>query len=815
MNKYLVFLSVLLISSATFAQKSNGSFIPKNGKISGSIIDKSLSQGLEFASVAAVNLGDSSIKGGSLTNRKGYYQITDLAPGKYIIRATFLGFSSVDSKPYIISPKDWEISADEIVLIPKTEMLEAVDVTAQKTFVQNGIDRKVYNVGQVATATGGSASDVLTQIPSVDVDIDGNVSLRGSGNVTILVDGRPSTISGGSRAEILKQLPSESIENIEVITNPSAKYDPDGMSGIINIVLKKNKREGINGGISAGVGTWEKANFSANIARRNDKFNIYSNYSFRHSDRPGGGISHREIYSNDTTFILDQTDESKRFSDNHSIKAGADFFISPKNTIGFSGGINLRDSKSEEEINYLEKNNFGFEGIPYSRSGEENSTDKTYDFNVNYSRDYAQPNRKLTANVSLSKGDEYETAAFGNYVDDESVANSFQQNIQDNSNTVAIGQIDYIHPLGKDQKFEIGLKASDRTVDNDFYSESQDSNSTSFSPDTNLINRFIYGEKILASYGILTTRLGPLGLQVGLRAEQAFTNSELITTKEQFPNDYFSFFPSGHLNYKLDDKNQYQISYSRRINRPSLRSLNPFTDYDDPQNIRVGNPDLDPEYTNAYEFSYGLYSDDITFTSSVYYRRTTDVITRFRRIREDGVSVLTYENLTSATNYGIELIAMKQFFKWWQTNTSLNLYENLVDASNVETDLNTRGFAYSGKMQNSFTINRKWDMQLTGNYRSGRPFAQGGMKAMYNIDIAVKRTLMKNKATLSFNVRDVFNTRRFSYFSEGTDFYQEGTRFWQSRVAQLSFSWRFGKTERQSRRGGSNGNGGGGGDFDM
>lgn len=814
MKKHLVAICILLISAAAFAQQSSNNSMPKNGKISGSIVDQSTGTGLEFASVAAVNLGDSSIKGGSLTNKKGYYQITDLTPGKYIIRATFLGYTSIDSKPYIISPKDWEITADEINLAPKTELLDAVDVTAQQTFVQNGIDRKVYNVGQVATADGGNASDVLAQIPSIDVDIDGNVSLRGSGNVTILVDGRPSTISGGSRAEILKQLPAGSIENIEVITNPSAKYDPDGMSGIINIVLKKNKREGINGGITAGVGTWEKANFSANLARRNDRFNIYSNYSFNHSDRPGGGLSHREIYSNDTTYILDQTDDSKRFSDNHSLKAGADFFITPKTTIGFSGGVNFRDSRSEEETNYIESDNFGYEGAPYSRKGEENGTDKNYDFNVNYSRDYAQPNRKLTADISLSKGVEYETAAFGNY-NDSDFAHSFQQNIQDNNNTVVIGQIDYIHPLGKDRKFEVGFKTSDRTVDNDFFSESQDSTASSFSPDTNLINRFIFGEQIFATYGILTTRVGPLGLQVGLRAEQALTNSELVTTKEMYPNDYFSLFPSGHLTYKVDDKNQYQLSYSRRINRPSLRSLNPFTDYDDPQNIRVGNPALRAEYTDAYEASYGLYSSEITFTSSVYYRRTHDVITRFRRIREDGVSVLSYENLTSATNYGVELIAMKQFFSWWQTNTSVNLYENLVDASNVETDLNTRGFAYSGKIQNSFTINRNWDMQLTGNYRSGRPFAQGGMKAMYNIDFAVKRTLLKNKGTLSFNVRDVFNTRRFSFYSEGPDFYQEGTRFWQSRVAQLSFSWRFGKTERQSRRGGSYEGGGGGGDFEM
>jgi len=770
--------------------------MPKIGKIKGEVIDKSKNLPVEFATISLFTKKDTAIIGGTIADDKGAFVIQDLPFGRYFIKVNFIGYKEKIIDSVFIRPNNTEVNLGKILLAENSEILNTVEVSAEKGNMQIGIDRKVFNVDKSIVSQGGNANDVLQQIPSVNVDMDGNVSLRGSGNVTVLIDGKPSSITGSSRQAILQQIPASSIESIEVITNPSAKYDPDGMAGIINIVMKKNKLTGFNAGIVIGVGTRDKYNASANASYRTKKINIYANYGYRLDNRFGNGYSIRKNLLADTTFTLKETSSSNKRNISHNIKTGLEYYINDKNTIGASVLYNTGNEYSPQKLLFEEfdENNLFVGG--YSRDVTDNGSSGNIDYSIDYRKQFSKPKQELvfTGTLSDSKGKKISNYNQYNYLLIYApLGNSpLNQLIETtDKNKITVIQLDYTNPFKNQSKLETGLKTTLRTIDNDFYSQSFNYSENILKDDSLLNNHFIYNEQVYAAYTTYAGKFKGIGFQIGARAEQTLTESKLITTNEKYNRNYFSFFPSAHFSYKLKKEQELQLSYSRRINRPGIRSLNPFKDYTNPYNIHYGNPFLKPEYIDAYEFNYMKYFKKSVFTSSIYYRQTNDVMMRYKIIGDSTISYVTHINLNTSTSYGVEVIVKADILKWWNITASANIFRNVINAKNVEADLQNENFSYNAKLISNTRVWKNMDIQLAANYTGPWATAQGIAIPTFVIDMGIKKEIFKN-ATLSINVNDITDARRFGINSNVDNFEFEMSRKRESRVLMATFSYNFG-----------------------
>jgi iron complex outermembrane recepter protein len=826
LKKYLFLFSFCFFSTLLLSQNKPfpaGENAPTIGKVKGTILDNKTKQPVAFATIALYKQKDSTLATGVVASDKGIFELSELAYGRYVMKVNFIGYKQLIIDTVSIRPRNPEINFGNIVLYSSSEQLNEVEVSAAKSTMQMGIDKKIFNVEKNIVSAGGSATDVLQSIPSVSVDIDGNISLRGSGNVTVLIDGKPSSITGTSKAAILQQIPASSIESIELITNPSAKYDPDGMSGIINIVTKKNKLNGFNGGVSIGAGTNDKYNASANISYRNSKVNVYANYGFRSNNKTGYGSVYRQNTLPDTTFFLRQQSNSLNKSLSHNAKAGADFYLNDKNTVGFSASYSPANESSRQVIQYNNADYHDVNLASYAR--DVNTLEKTagFDYDLNYRKTFLKPKQELIidAAYSDSKGSANEKYAERDYtlLFDPRNTTPFKQNTATNTtNNVMSAQVDYVQPLKKQMKWELGGKTTLKKNSSDFKSNSFNYVNNEFILDNNLSNHFIYTENIYAAYSTFSGALKNFGYQLGLRAEEANTISFLQTTNEKFTYNYFNLFPSVHLSQKLKKEQELQISYSRRINRPNTKSLNPFKDYADPYNIRYGNPYLKPEYINSYELGYMKYMKKGVLTATAYYRQTDGVQQRYKIIADSTTSYITFINLNKSQSSGLELIVKTDLTKWWNITASANGFQTIIDGSNVQADLQNENLSYLFKVLSNMRVLKNMDIQVIANYTGPTVTLQGTIKPVFTIDLGFKKDIFKN-ASLSLNITDITDARKMQIIvNNDPTFYQEMNRKRESRIATLTFSYRFGKTVEGKRvRSDKQGGGGfeGGGDMGM
>lgn len=828
---FFIFSFTILSQNGQYPNAENA---PSIGKIKGSIVDNKTKQPVQFATISLYKFKDSSLVTGVVASDKGVFELSSLSFGRYFMKVKFIGYKQIVIDTIAIRPRSPEVTIGTIKLQSNSEQLSEVEVSSEKSTIQLGIDRKIFNVEKSIVSEGGSATDVLQSIPSVSVDIDGNVSLRGSGNVTVLVDGKPSGITGSSRAAILQQIPASSIESIELITNPSAKYDPDGMSGIINVVLKKNKLSGFNGSVSVGIGTNDKYNedfninkynSSINLSYRNSKLNAYINYGFRSNTRAGSGKSNRYTFFTDTSFYLNQKIESINKNVSHNVKGGIDFFLNDKNTLGFSVLYNAGTESSTQTTNYSEANNFNVLSGEYTRNANTSDASVSMDYNMNYRKIFSKPKQELTfdGTYSAASSEDVENYAERDYLLKYASKNAtpFKQNTTTKGiNSITNIQLDYVQPLKNQMKWEAGAKTTLRNIQNDFISQTYNYASSMFVADTNLNNNFKYSENIYAVYATFSGTIKKFGYQVGLRGEAANTLSTLVTTQEKFSNDYLNLFPTIHLSEKFNKEQELQISYSRRVNRPNTRTLNPFKDYSDPYNVRVGNPYLKPEYINSYELSYVKYWTKSVLTATAYYRQTNGIIQRIKTVTDSTLSFTSFVNLNSSTSYGFELISKNDLTKWWNITTSANVFETKIDGNNVQADLQNNNFSYMLKFLSNMHILKNMDIQFTANYMGPTATAQGEVQGMFTMDIGMKKEIFKN-ATLSLNVNDITNSRRMKMKASDANFTQTMERRRESRVITVTFAYRFGKLSDQTKKNrmdkSNNGGGfdGGGGDMGM
>ncbi|MFH0894241.1 MAG: TonB-dependent receptor [Bacteroidota bacterium] len=835
----IALLSLLIIPTTLFGQGDNHGGRPGGpmqqgppiGKLHGTVLDASTEKPVEFATVALYRRKDSALVTGGTTNAKGKFDIENLPFGRYKVKINFIGYKMHIIDTLTISPKNPDVTLAVVKLKSGISDLNQVEITGEKNMMQVGIDRKVFNVEKSLITQGGSATDVLKTVPAIDVDIDGNVSLRGSGNVTILIDGKPSAmLSGGSTA--LEQIPASSIENIEVISNPSSKYDPEGMSGIININLKKNKLQGLNGNIQLGTGTTtmndgafvlgKKYNGSISLNYRKKWFNVYTTYSYRNNYMPGSGISNRTSWINDTASYLNQNSFNFHENYSHMIKGGFDFYLNDRTTLGITGVYSMRP-ETENDSNLYKYSDYNYDITSlYSRNTIGKSEGNNYDLQANFRHSFKKPQQYLSADAYFSTGDDNETGeSFQYYYNPDFTLLSIEPYKQNTttyykSYNTSI-QADYSQPTAKG-KFETGFKSQLRHTDTDFKSETWNAEDSLWYSDLLLNNRFKMDEQINATYGTLQHTIKRLGFLLGLRLEQTYRYSELLNTQDKYKTNYFSYFPSVHISYSLgkqkdslkrksESSQELQLSYSRRINRPNTHTLNPFTDYSDPLNQRTGNPNLEPEYINSGEVGYLKRWDKVTLTSSIFYKYTTNMITRYRYFIKNNettetvsdTSIIMPINANSATSYGMEFIFSMQPKEWWNLSGNFSFFNNAIEGG-VDAVLSNSNSSWSAKLTSNMKLPKGIDLQFMGNYRGPLATLQGIFDPGWSVDGAVKKDFFKNKLSVGLRCSDIFNTRKFRMKFENETYQQDITRRRESRVVFLTLTWKFGKPDKNAMK---------------
>lgn len=840
-KSYLFFLLTLLPLFSTQAQHPSTKGI---GTINGVIQDSMTKEALEFATVS-VYQGE-ALKGGGITDEKGRFKIEDLAFGSYSVKLDFMGYTAKLIEDVKISDKKITKNLGKVGLSNTASTIDAAEVIAERAAFQLGLDKKVFDVEKAGLGQSENATEVLRQTPTVEVDPDGNVKIRGS-SVQVFINGKPTGLTGESQADILEQLPANNIKSIELITAPSAKFDPEGESGIINIVMKRNFLEGFTGNVTASVGTWlNKYRADLGLNYRNRWVNVFSSFGYNYNERWSRGSVYRETYLADSSYAIDQISGGMRGGHRLSGRIAAEFTINKRNSLTLSANLGggTRDRRDSIIYDFLDENN---QMSQYDeRYSYENGTRQNNSYSLSYRLEFPKaqwPFKKKEEEIKkTSKGGSggYGGGGFGerhelqidvqfaqNYRSSQDsfnqqsffpnpsidLAPSIQRTITNDYRPDGLLRIDYTRPYGKDLKFEMGYKGTLRSNRKNFFSETFNNNDNTFEDDTNLNNDFQYSEQIHAAYMTISQKIKKFSYKLGFRYEQTFTDAELITTNENFKNDYPGFFPTLNMSYSFNPLNQLQFSFNRRINRPKSWATNPFPSYSDPLNLRYGNPFLLPAFTNAVELGYANYSKAGSFVASAFYRHNTGLYYRIRTVREDGVSETTYQNLNTNTNYGIELTGRYKIVKWWTVSGSFSAFQQIQDATNIDDSYLATTITGNASLNMRFSFPKNFNINL--NFWSSLPEknAQGTNLGYQHSGLNISKGFAKNKGTIALNARNPILGGRWISTSFGDNFYADSAYFWEAPVVYLRVSYRFGKMNARDRmRSGGYGGGGGFGD---
>lgn len=771
--------------------------------VTGKVVEPLGGQALEYATIGIYKKRDSSLVAGGITNADGTFRLEIPSFGRYYLTASFIGFKELVLDT--INPANYGaiVELGTITLESDAENIAAVDIVAERSQMQMQLDKRVFTVGKDLSNAGGTAEDVLSNIPSVEVDVEGNVSLRGSENVRILVDGKPSGMTG---ADALKYFQADQIERVEVVTNPSARYDAEGEVGIINIILKKNKREGLNGSVAADVGYPQQYGGSLNLNYRGSFFNLFSSYNIRYNERPGGGSYYQENYVGDSTSYLlgDRTHTRGGLSNN--VRIGSDFFWKDVNTLTVAGSYRYSTGNNESTINYQNLNSAAELLSTSERNDNEDEDKQNIEASISYDRAFKKKDQKLSVNASWFISEDTENSNISEVF--STGADTEQRSYNEENETNYLVQADYVHPVLGLGKIEVGTRNTLRTIENNYKVE--ELNTGEWTTLDGFADNFTYQENIYAAYVMMGLKHGKFSWQAGVRSELSDINITSTISGESNHKTYIGFFPSAHLSYEFNAENTVQVSYSRRLSRPRYRWLLPFSSYSDARNLRVGNPDLNPEYTNSVELGYLKYWKTGSLLTSVYYRYRTGVITRVNVVVDEEFTQTLPINLADEHNVGLELSLTQDLFKWWALTAGSNMYYFSQNGSYNNEDLSSSSIAGNFRVVSKWKLPKNIGVQASVMYHSPRQSAQGLQKSMTSADLGASMDLLKGKATLSFNVRDVFNTRKRRSITETDDLYKEDEFQWRQRSFILSFSYRFG-TQNKGKKDRS---GGGGGDMD-
>ena len=799
--KKILLLCMLTVSFNSFAQLAK-SELAKPGIISGKVIDETTKEALPYVNIVIYDMAKKVITGG-ITDDNGEFKVKDIPRGNSLVEIQFIGFKTF-SKPISITSEEKNISLGTISLQEDSAKLDEVVVRAETSTVIQKVDRKVINVGKDLTAAGTTVSELLNNVQSVSVDSQtGQISLRGNSNVRVLVDGRPTNIPA---AQLLRQLPSNSIKSIELITNPSAKYNPDGMSGIINIILNKNANTGFNGSLDTGVtaGHYVRYNASTNMNYKTGKVNFFVNYGYNGGDNYNFGFVERPgINLQEFKFINE--------NQSHLVKFGADFYLNDKNTLSFYTTQNWFDGFASGRSRISDTNG----NLLINAPNTQDNTSPTGTYNVNYKVDFKKEGHNLELEATYSNTDAENLLTNLDDIDPTNI-NNFFNDIESKRNNTQLN-LDYTNPLNEKTKLELGLEYRGDNTDN--LNDTDQQVFTQTGQDFVGNSDFQFERNILSGYVNYAKTMDKFTMQLGARLESftvdgtfsRYIGNSFNTINETLVVDqeFFNVYPSAFFTYSPTEKNQWQISYSRRIDRPGIQQVNPIREWSTPLIVSVGNADLVPQFTNSYELNYTRQIKGGNLTFGTFYRKISDVISRITNPDPANPTVgqiLTFTNFSDTDAYGLEFSTNFKINNWWRVNSSMDFYsqEQLGNIDNTGTNpqqLSVQNNVFNARVSNSFKATKNLRFQLFAMYRGPQKDIQWDVEKMWMMNLGASWTVLNGKGTINFRVNDIFRGMNFTFNSENP-FVQNGKFQWESRTSFLGFNYRFGggKNRAKSRR---------------
>ncbi len=788
---WMVIDLLLYCSTIGFAQ------ISSRATITGVVVDASNHRPIEFVNVIVQGKIDSTLVTGSTTGKKGKFEIKNVPVGEYSLRFGLIGFKEKIISSLRIKDQDSTINLGIIPLIETAVSLGEVLVTSQKELFNNSIDRKVYNVDQDIMSKSGSASELLQNVPSIEVDIDGNVSLRGSSNVLILINGKNSPLMGKSRAEVLQQMPASSIEKIEVITNPSAKYKPDGTAGIINLVLKKNTSIGLNGSTALNVGNDSRRNGNIRLNYNPGDFNIFASYSVRRDSRNRTNVDTRTQFDTSTSYYReDLVSNSRPLS--HMVAAGMEYNFDTLNSAGISGNYFYNGFTRDDVSKKILQNSSHVTINDYDRDRHDEQFEKEYGLTFHLQHNFPKEDQKVRMEFTTSRAPEVEDNHFTNLFTLPPGPTTLDNTLikqTENKNQLSI---DYSDPINEKSTLEAGYAGEFNNSDLDYYAEFYDTNQQVFVKDFAKTNRFLFNETIHALYATYGFSFGSLGILGGVRTEQAYIRSNLVTRDSVVTNNYFSIYPTLHSSYKFNEFVELQLNYSRRVHRPDGEDLNPFPEYRDARNISSGNPNLLPEFIHSVEFGCKFQNDELSVLPGIYYRNTRNRITSITQVINDSTLLTTKQNLSTDQSTGVELVVSISIGDLLTAHANANAYYNQIDASNLGYSSTRSTWTRSGAFTFNINVTRSTMLQMNSNFTSARLTPQGENRPSYVINLGLRQELLSNKLSLVATVADIFRTQKRELELNTPILNQNVINKRDSRIIYFGLTYHFGTSAKKS-----------------
>ena len=805
MKRFIIFFLLCLCAYTGWAQ----------GIVKGKILDRQKSEPLGFVNIKVTEQGSDKFAGGGITDAGGNFNVTGLKDGKYTLTLTFMGYKDV-TRQFEITPAKREVQFKLLYMAEDAKQLNEVTVTGQRATMKLEVDRKSFDVGQLISNAGQSASDVLDNVPSIEVDNDGNVSLRGNSSVEVWINGKASGLTSDNRAQILQQLPAESIDRIEVIDNPSAKFSAEGSAGIINIVLKKDRKAGYYGSVQAGGDTRGGANTSFNVNYNSRLIDSYLNIGYRHRANTG----HMESQQTSNAYNQTYDSDSKQRGNNFFTRAGVTLHATTKDDFSLSGMLMHGGGNSHSYTPYIYTavanglNNYQLDRINRSRTGMDmryGEFNYRHSFNDKHFIDF-------TADLSswkMNNDNWYQDSTVVVGIDD--VTYSYQYRPQYINNHRKELKLEYENQVTKNFKIEAGYNGnfSRENTPQESYMDNTSFDGTNASEDKLFFNRFIYKQDLHAFYTTLSYKFGALSLMGGLRGEYWRVNTESYTWEQEhdaslreqpFKKDYFQLFPSVFMSWQMTETQQLQLNYTRRLRRPWGGQLNSFRDTRDATTVSFGNPYLTPEFSNSFSLNYLKQWNDHSLLVSAYYRPTTDVIQRISyKNQEDGLFYQTSMNVAKSVSTGLEMTVKNKLWRILDLTTSANAYYYRLNGFSYDIDGQTvtgnsdHNFTWNARMTASLMLPYDISIQSTGRYTARQVITQGYRKANYSIDFGARKNFFNKLFTLSVNCRDLLDSRRFETFTSGPNFTRHQINRRGGRRVSMTLTWNFGNMKQKKR----------------
>lgn len=776
---------LFILSASIFGQEKS-----KGTVIRGTVVDKTSGTALESATVQVFNSTDSSLYSGASTDKDGSFVINSVQEGLYTVKVSYIGYATAVAKNVNVTGDKKEINFGTVKLEVNSEMTQEINVEGEAPTMTMEGGKKIYDAKKDLTAQNGNVLDLLKNVPSITVDNDGNVSLRGSSNVKILIDGKPSALlSNGT--QVLQNIPASNIDKVEIINNPSAKFEAEGVSGIINLVLKQGKNgDNYSGNAKVNGGTEDKYNFSTGGTMKKNNITVYGNYSYWNYNLPGRSTIDRVSFASIDSRLVNQELLWHYKGISHYGSFGLDYDINKLNTLSLVANVfqYKRDITAMNSLKFYNVNNINTSNF---HSNNDDARDGlNLDATLTYSKKFETKGKDLTAFINYSRRREDSPISYTNF-DSTNIAYYTKKDSYYIFKFLN-GQLDYTHPFGEEGKLEAGLKSNARFINGELSYSYLDNVTGNWMPTPGKDNDADYKDVISAFYATYSNKYKDFSYQGGIRGEHTYLDFSILKGTKSYNRDYFDLFPSLSLSQNIGKENQFQLTYSRRINRPNLFFLNPFVEQFDEFTKRSGNPYLNPEYINSVELGYTRYVPIGSIAVSGYYRNTKDVINYVSTVDSNGVTFSSPENRGKSNTYGVEMILQGGFAKWWTFNSSIDYFSTNVFNNTGINDFDKTYNAWSVRFSTNAAIPDLFDVQLFYFYMGKQLSSQGEISPFQMMNLAIQKSFFDKKLILGFRINDLLNQQKFNMLSAGSDFSQTIYQKVNSRAAFFTLTFNFG-----------------------